>query len=122
MRAFILPAEGHIRIDDEPMTIPAGQMPDAPVLDGFVADPKRPIKAIQFDGAIGTIERFSRAAGKIDFEHFVGADPLAPYAAAFAAEKDRQAKVKAQKNEAEEARAKDAANLAQVAADEGKKV
>lgn len=118
MRATIMPQENHIRINDEPITVAAGLMPEGPALEGFVPDAARPIEVISFDGAIGVIQRKSRAPGRVDMEHFLGSAPLDAYRAVFESEKARMAAEKRAKNEAEEARAKLSAELAAAAAAE----
>ncbi len=112
MRATIMPQENHIRIDDEPITVSADLMPAWPALDGLCEDLSRPIEVIMFDGAIGTIQRKSRAPGRVDVEHFLGAEPLKAYADVFAAEKQRLADEKRKRDEEEEARAQHSAELA----------
>lgn len=113
MRATIHPNERYIDIDGEPLVMPMTvTFPDAPVLDGFAADPSRPIGVIVFDGAIGTIQRKSRAPGRTDVEHFIGAAPLAPYKAVYDAEKARLDAERRKRNQEEELRAAHAAELA----------
>lgn len=112
MRATIFPQENNIRIDDVPLTLKAEQMPQGVVLDGFVDDPARPINVIEFDGAIGMIQRKSRAPGRVDVEHFIGPAPLAAYKETFDAEAKRLDDVRRKKNAEEELRAQHAAELA----------
>lgn len=110
MRAIIMPLDNHIRIDDEPLTVAADLMPAGPALEGF--DASRPIEAIHFDGAIGMIQQRSRAPGRHDITHFLGADPLKPYAEVFLAEQTRLADEKKKANQQAEAQAQHAAELA----------
>lgn len=120
MRATIVPVECAIRVDDELVIVPSDKMPAGPELAGFVPDTARPIRTIHFDGAVGVIERRSRAPGRIDIEHFVGFEPLAPYLAAFGIEKERRAEAKRKADTEEEARAQaslKAAAVAQIEAD-----
>lgn len=68
----------HIRVADRVLLV---------VMDG---DPKPlgsdrgNIRSIQFDGVIGTIERTSAVPGRVDIEHFLGDESLAPFREAFA--------------------------------------
>jgi hypothetical protein len=100
MRATIHPIENAVRIDDELLVINNVPWP-GPALPDFVEN-GRPIEVIHFDGAVGVIQRRSRAPGKTDIEHFVGPDPIRPYVDLHAAEKKRLADEKAARDKAVE--------------------
>lgn len=121
MRATIHPQDRAIRIDDELLTIADAEWPAGPVLKSFVVDDERPVEVIHFDGAVGTIQRRSLAPGRTDVEHFIGAEPLKPYADLHAAAKKQRAEEKRKKDQEEEARAQHSLELAQKAQDEADK-
>jgi hypothetical protein len=111
MRAQIHPGDNFIQIDGEHV-VAIGLMPVGPDLPGFVADAMRPIEVIHYDGAIGMIQRRSRAPGRNDVEHFLGPEPLKPYVDVFNAERARIAEEKAKRDQEQERIAQHAADLA----------
>jgi hypothetical protein len=124
MRAQIHPQENFISIDDVPLTLAAELMPAGPILDRdangnaipFALDPARAIEVIHFDGAIGMIQRRSRAPGRHDIEHFLGPDAIQPYIDVYFSEQKRRADEKAKRDQEEERKAQHAADLAAKAA------
>ncbi len=90
--------EQAVRIHDEvfPVDLPLNTYPVGFEYGGQV-------KAIHFSGVIGVIERVSRVHGRVDIEHFIGAECLEPYVLAF---EGARARAEASKQALREANAK----------------
>lgn len=88
-------------------------------ITGLVNDPKPVgsdrggVRSIHFDGVVGVIQRNSVVPGRVDIEHFLGADCLKPFTDAFASADALAEQKRRELQEANERAATEALRLAQ---------